>query len=353
VDWKDKRVYWTDSSFRGRWNGLHTTASHEERIWKNNRLISNAAIMPGVAHLALLSSGKIDGFRVSKYDEEGPPSAGMSMSIEVPSEEQTTGKWELLVPDLERESMWAGNDEGLLVEVSVDDSGVHQDSIIKLRGGSYKFSTAGVVIGKSLALLDTANLDRSRVVIVELAANCLLGPQILCKCRASAESKKQQQCTVSSTNLHGLIDVPARVTAFFPKDVTIDSGATVVMALSARLEVTGGLTIGDGVTLVVSDSRRRIPLGANAIVEAASVTGAFASVRMERSMQVSRIFYCAQFPKLRLVATGTGMKVHFSVIGPYCISPLLTMPLLFAALGALLYWRIFKGHVEKLEYKQR
>jgi hypothetical protein len=88
---------------------------------------------------------------------------------------------------------------------------------------------------------------------------------------------------------------------------------------------------------VVSDSRRRIPLGAHAIVEAASVTGAFASVTMERSMQVSRLFHCAQFPKLRLVSTSSGMTVHFSVLGPYCISPLLTMPLLFATLGALLY----------------
>jgi hypothetical protein len=78
-------------------------------------------------------------------------------------------------------------------------------------------------------------------------------------------------------------------------------------------------------------------------------------VTMERSMQLCRLFYCAQFPKLRLMATGTAMTAHFSVVGQYCVSPMLTMPLLFAALGALLYWTLFGcgGHVEKLEYKRR
>ena len=328
-------------------------------MWDNGHAVTNAAILPGSAQFVLLSTGKIDAFRLAKYDTTDGPAADLSMTIELPNDEQTGGKWELLVPDPARESLWVGNDEGVLVEVSADEKGLHLDSVIKLRSGSCKFSKAGIVVGTVLVLLDSSSLTETRVVIVHLATNCPLGPEVACKCRPSADPTQhgQQECVVSSAALRGQVVLPPRTTALFPNDVAIESGSRVVMALSSRLVAHEGLKIEEGVALQVRDARRKVPVGAYGIVEAASVTGMFASVTMDRSMQLSRLFYCFQFPRLRLVATGTALTAHFSTLGQYCISPMLTMPLLFGALGALLYWAIFGlccgTRAEHLEYKRR
>jgi hypothetical protein len=228
-----------------------------------------------------------------------------------------------------------------------------------------------------------------KVVVVQLATDCPLGPEVACKCRPASSSSSedaqpssapplpgQQECVVSSSSLRGAVTLPPKVTAVFPKDVTLERGTRIVMALSSRLLAQQSLRIEEDVALQVrkrqivhcdksktyslvfqvSDPRRRVPVGAHGIVEAASMTGAFASVSMDRSMQLSRLFYCFQFPKLRVVATGTSLTAHFSTLGQYCISPMLTMPLLFAALGALLYGTLFGfcgSRAEKLEYKRR
>ncbi len=348
-------MYWTDSGWRGRWNALRNPASRAEKMWENGQAVTNAAILPGTGQFVLLSMGKIDFFRLSKYEEAGGPAADLSMVIELPNDEQTGGKWELMVPDVARESLWVGNDEGVLVEVSADEKSLHLDSVIKLHSGSFKFSTAGVVVGDSLVLLDTASLVESRVLIVQLATNCPLGPEVACKCRPMNTKQQQQQCIVTSDSLHGLVHLPPHVTALFPKDVTVESGARIVMGLSSRLQAQESLTIKEGVVLEVSDPRRRVPAGPHGIVEAVAVHGMFASVAMDHSMQLSRLFFCFQFPKLQLVATGTSMTAHFSTVGQYCVSPMLTMPLLFGILGALLYWSLFgcSHHLEKPEHKRR
>ncbi len=333
-------MYWTDAAWRGRWNQLHDAGSRVESMWENGKAITNAAVVGGV-QFVLLSTGKVDAFTYANYAKEGGPSTELSLTIELPNDEVSGGKWELLVPDASRESVWAGNDEGVLAEVSAGNKGLRLDSVIKLKSGSFKFATGGVMLGDTLMLLDSANPIENRVVFANLASNCALGADVTCKCRPNGEAKGRLTCSVTGTEISGTLRIPPLVTVAFAGDLSVQSGALVTMALSSRVVAEGSISIERGAKLVLSDPRRRVPAGKHELFRGSSVKGAFESAEMDRGMVLGRLFFCFQLASLRLLVGSDKVTVHLSVTGQYCVSPVLTMPILFGACGMLLFWVLF------------
>ena len=105
----DGKLYWTDAGWRGRWENWAKPDGRVERMWENGSNIANAVIM-GNKFYVLIGNGRVDAFSLDDFGKEGV--APSSLTIYLPDDEVTGGKWSLMVPDAARDTLWVGNDEG-------------------------------------------------------------------------------------------------------------------------------------------------------------------------------------------------------------------------------------------------
>lgn len=354
------KVYFTDSTWRGRWDSLLLASPRIDRMWQNGQTISRAVAFDNF-HYILFHNGRLDAFPVDNYGMDG--AAPRSLQIEVKGH-VTAGGWKFLLADPVRGVLWAGNDEGFLVEIPPDLSGV--TSVIKTMDQGHAFDSVGAVLpGGTLLMVDSGDIFQARLLFLQFSSDCKLGSQYQCSCRVNemlGDDSTVRDGGVPTTTCHlrgplvvtDVLELPDHVILSSTSDITLTKGSVLRIPLSSSVQTTGSLSI-DSASMEVTDSRRRPPVGKIQLIHAkGGIKGVFSSASLSRRPILMRLLFCAQLLNMIVLIKDGNVDVELSVrLFSQCRTPMVTIPvLLFFLSGAAYLYFAFSGSDEKEDAKK-
>ncbi len=272
-----------------------------ENSWNNFNYLEKS-IVHNRAQYILSRTGKVDSWTYDNYLQGGEPAADRSLQVDL-GDRFSFELWRTLFSDPERESIWVGSEDGELVQFLASPTEFKQVAAMKSK--TQRKYGEGMALGSQLVLLDLQNDDDSQLVFTDLASSCTLGDGMECFCRASGESG-DNLCTVpKSADVGKSFKVPSKTTVNIGGDLTLGSGAAMVIPFSSKVTVKGKIEANDA-SLLLQDALT--DAGQFTLLEG-SVSGKFRSVKVDFTSALTRLATCLQFPSVTVAiepdVTGT------------------------------------------------